>query len=144
MGFSLAGLLRLRHLEQDEAESTLAAANARVAETSARQAQLRRTLGGAEDDVASVEVLRAVAAARASTRSMLAELEAVAVQQKRAADEARDAYGAARTRSKGLERLEERHDSAVGAAELHSEQVAIDEISTGNRARGREGASSWR
>ncbi|GAB3127306.1 flagellar export protein FliJ [Glaciibacter psychrotolerans] len=136
MVFSLAGLLRLRHLEQEQAEGALADANARVAENAARQAQIRRKLGGTDNEVASVDVLRAVAAARASSRSMLAELDATLRQQEHAANEAREAYSAARSRSKGLERLEEKHSSAVDAAERHTEQAAIDEIATGIHSRG--------
>lgn len=141
MAFSLAGLLRLRHLEEDEAGQTLARANSRLEENSAREAQIRRKLGGGDDEAASVEVLRAVAAARASSRSMLAELEAVARVQRQEADEARAAFSAARTRSKGLERLEEKHNLAVAVGELRTEQNALDEIASGARARSREGAS---
>ncbi|MGO4102380.1 flagellar FliJ family protein [Leifsonia sp. YAF41] len=141
MAFSLAGLLRLRHLEEDEAGQTLARANSRLEENSAREAQIRRKLGGGDDEAASVEVLRAVAAARASSRSMLAELEAVARVQRQEADEARAAFAAARTRSKGLERLEEKHNLAVAVGELRTEQNALDEIASGARARSREGAS---
>jgi len=141
MAFSLAGLLRLRHLEEDEAGQTLARANSRLEENSAREAQLRRKLSGGDDEAASVEVLRAVAAARASSRSMLAELEAVARVHRQEADEARAAFSAARTRSKGLERLEEKHNLAVTVGELRTEQNALDEIASGARARSREGAS---
>jgi flagellar FliJ protein len=143
MGFSLAGLLRLRHLEEEEAGQALARANSRLEETSAREAQIRRKLGGGDDDVASVEVLRAVAAARASSRSMLAELDAVGRSHRQSADEAREAFAAARTRSKGLERLEERHDVAVAMTERRTEQNALDEIASGARARS-EGADGWR
>lgn len=141
MAFSLAGLLRLRHLEEDEAGQTLARANSRLEENSAREAQIRRKLGGGDDEAASVEVLRAVAAARASSRSMLAELEAVARVHRQEADDARAAFSAARTRSKGLERLEEKHNLAVALGELRTEQNALDEIASGARARSREGAS---
>ena len=141
MAFSLAGLLRLRHLEEDEAGQTLARASSRLEENSAREAQLRRKLSGGDDEAASVEVLRAVAAARASSRSMLAELEAVARVHRQEADEARAAFSAARTRSKGLERLEEKHNLAVTVGELRTEQNALDEIASGARARSREGAS---
>jgi len=144
MLFSLAGLLRVRRLEQDEATHTLARANLRLAESTARESQIRRKLGGAEDEVSSVEVLRAVAAARASSRSMLAELEAVSQSNRQAAAEARAAFAAARSRSKGLEKLEERHNLAVTRAELRTEQHALDEISSGARTRSEEGGAGWR
>lgn len=144
MVFSLAGLLRLRRLEEEEATQTLARANSRLAESTAREAQIRRKLGGGDDHVSSTEVLRAVAAARASSRSMLAELEAVSRSNRDEAAAALAAFSAARTRSKGLERLEEKHDLAVTAAELRTEQNALDEIASGARTRSEEGAAGWR
>ena len=144
MVFSLAGLLRVRRLEEEEATHTLARATVRLAESTAREAQIRRKLGGGDDEVSGVEVLRAVAAARASSRSMLAELEATHRLNRHDVDEARAAFAEARTRSKGLEKLEEKYDRAVTRAELRTEQNALDEIANGARTRSEEGASGWR
>ncbi|WP_166878193.1 hypothetical protein [Salinibacterium sp. ZJ450] len=130
--FTLAGLLRLRTLQQDAAAGDLAAANARLHESGARQARARTALGGTPTDPTDTTTLYAVAAARAASRSMLADLEALRQQQAEDAAAAESAFTAARAATVGLEKLEARHALAIAADDLHAEQTVIDEIASGS------------
>ncbi|ARC55703.1 hypothetical protein AS850_01260 [Frondihabitans sp. 762G35] len=131
--FSLAGLLRVRHAQQQKAMAELSDANRRVRDVATRRAQVERTLEGAVAGNAVVTdagTLIAIAAARASTRGMLAELDAVADAHRTAADEAQTAYNASRARAIALEKLEARHVAEALAEDLHQEQIALDEIAS--------------
>ncbi|MFJ4208330.1 flagellar FliJ family protein [Paenarthrobacter sp. NPDC089675] len=131
--FSLAGLLRLRQAEQKAAESGLAAANMRSSSLRERRAEARTALGESADSAGSVgdsATLLAIAAARASSQGMLAELDALAALAETEAAAAQDGYTEARRRAVGLEKLESRHDAAFVAAELRAEQGALDEIAS--------------
>ncbi|ROP66004.1 flagellar FliJ family protein [Curtobacterium sp. ZW137] len=138
--FPLAGLLRLRHAEQDRAAAALAAANERMRDAADARTAARRTL----DDTASAmpvedaATLSAVAAARAATRGMLEELDAVVRTRRADADRAQGEYNAARRSALGLEKLEEQHTVQATAEELRTEQNALDEIAA--RSRGEGGA----
>jgi flagellar FliJ protein len=137
--FSLAGLLRVRHAQQQKAMAELSDANHRVRDVAERRARTERTL---EDAVAGNAVvtdaatLTAIAAARASTRAMLSELDAVAEVHQATADRAQVDYNAARARAVALEKLEDRHAVAAAAEELHDEQIALDEIASVAHGRG--------
>ena len=128
--FRLAGLLRLRQVQQEQAASDLASANSRARESAARQNRARAALGGVGAEATSSNVLYAIAAARSSSRSMLAELEAVEVRDRESVREAADAYAQARARSLGLEKLEARHNENQNEADLAAQQAAIDEIAS--------------
>jgi flagellar FliJ protein len=126
--FSLAGLLRLRHLQQDEAAGQLASANARLDGTSVQRNRARAALGATRADVTSTESLYAMAAGRASMRSMLADLDSVIFQQQNDAEEADDAFKQARAQAIALEKLEAKHIEAVTVEELRAEQAVLDEL----------------
>jgi flagellar FliJ protein len=128
--FRLAGLLRLRQVQEEQAASDLAAANARSRENAARQNRARAALGGVGAEATSSNVLYAIAAARSSSRSMLAELEAVDVRNRANVADAAAAYAAARARSLGLEKLEERHIENRNADDVAAQQAVVDEIAT--------------
>ena len=128
--FRLAGLLRLRQVQQDQAASDLASANSRARESAARQNRARAALGGVGAEATSSSVLYAIAAARSSSRSMLSELEAVETLDRERVRQAADAYAQARARSLGLEKLEARHTETQNAADLAAQQAAIDEIAS--------------
>ena len=128
--FRLAGLLRLRQVQEEQAASDLAAANARSRENAARQNRARAALGGVGAEATSSNVLYAIAAARTSSRSMLAELEAVDVHNRADVADAAAAYAAARARSLGLEKLEQRHIETRDADDLAAQQAVVDEIAT--------------
>ncbi len=136
--FSLAGLLRVRHAQQQKAMAELSHANQRVRDVAERRAGATRVLEsavGSKDVVTDAATLTAIAAARASTRGMIAELDAAASAHRAAAADAQIAYNEARARAIALEKLEERHDVAARAEELRQEQIALDEISTSGYAR---------
>ena len=128
--FPLAGLLRLRQIQEEQAASDLAVANARAREIRSRQSRTRDALGTSSSEVASMTVLYAVAAARASSRSMLAELDSLDCEHQPVLDEASEAFASARARSIGLEKLAGRHHRQQTEEELHAEQAVIDEMAS--------------
>ncbi|MGO4121301.1 flagellar FliJ family protein [Arthrobacter sp. YAF16] len=128
--FSLAGLLRLRQIQQDQAASGLARARSRSTSVRAREASARRQLSATDEDIVSSASLRAVAASRAASHSMLADLENLARAAETDEAAAREEFIAARTRSVGLEKLQARHHAEVNTAELRAEQSTLDEISS--------------
>lgn len=129
--FTLAGLLRLRRMQEDTAATTLAAANNRLAVGAARRAAARAGLGESDAEVSTAAAMAAMAAARASSHSMLADLQSLAALDAEAAQSAQEAFNAARLQTKGLEKLSDKHAATVAAGELAAEQVAIDEIASG-------------
>ena len=128
--FRLAGILRLRRLEEDQAAARLAAAHGDLAETTGRIDDLARRLDASPDRAADAASLAAVAASRAATNALFAVL--AAEEQVRAADV--DQAGAelrrARAATSGLEKLQERHDAATLRAEGRAEQHVLDEVAT--------------
>ncbi|MFI5085142.1 MAG: flagellar FliJ family protein [Actinomycetales bacterium] len=127
-GFPLAGLLRLSHLREDAAAAELAGANARTSRLGARKNSVRRVLDETPSEVSNSAALAAVAAARSSSRSMLAELDAVVVQTRRERDAAQNEFDAARARTVRLEKLQTRHGERAAAEDLHAEQTVLDEL----------------
>ena len=138
-GFALAGLLRLRQIEKEHAASDLAAANAFRRDVADRQARAIAALHAVPSEATDAGTLFALAAARASTRSMLSDLTVLAARAEGEAEQAQAAFTEAKKRAVGLEKLEARHDAEVIAGELGAEQAAIDEVATGAWQRGREG-----
>lgn len=127
-GFGLSGLLRLRHLQEEQAGAALGAARRRAAEQEQRVTMVREQLDGSLSEVTDSTALRAVAAARASTRSMLTELEGLAARHRTEADERQAEYTESRRRAVALEKLERRHLESQDAEELRSEQIGLDEL----------------
>ncbi len=72
--FSLAGLLRLRQIQQDQAASGPARARSRSSSVRAR-GRARRQLSATDEPHLQLGLVRAVAAARSSSHSMLADLQ---------------------------------------------------------------------
>ncbi|TFC52103.1 hypothetical protein E3T24_09415 [Cryobacterium sp. TmT2-59] len=140
--FALAGLLRLRHLQQDQAAADLAAANALSQANLARRDQARTALAGLPSLASGAETLSAIAAARASARSMLAEMETHGRNYQFAVGEAQHVFDARRAESVGLEKLSDRHAVIARAEELHAEQTVLDEIASSGWHRARRGGRS--
>jgi flagellar FliJ protein len=140
--FGLAGLLRLRTIEQDQAGVVLATANSRSRALHARTSAARRELGDAPVEVSSTQALRMAAISRASSRSMLSDLIALEAIQNEETAAAQADYLAARSRTVGLEKLEAKHTAGVMAKDLAVEQDALDEISSSTRFRAKEAASA--
>ncbi|MET1018354.1 MAG: flagellar export protein FliJ [Microterricola sp.] len=126
--FALGGLLRLRRLEEDQAAGGLAAANAGTRESAAREAAARSVLSESTTTPGSLGALQGVAAARASSRSMVAELSAVTAERRRRAEEAQQEYSAARKNTLSLEKLAVRHAESEAQLELQAEQIVLDEL----------------
>ena len=138
--FPLAGLLRLQQLHEDAAAIQLAAAKTRSSATRARQKAARLELAEVPSEVVNAAALNTVAAARSSSRSMLAELAAVSADNQVRTEQAQAAFNEARSQSVRLQKLETKHEARVAAEDLHTEQTAIDEIAAGAWHRGRGAA----
>lgn len=139
--FSLAGLLRLRRLNEERAAYEVVRSRSRAAELAHERHQLIDQLVDHGHDAADVRGIAAISAARASTATMLADLGALAATQQRLVAEAeaqhRDALRSVRT----VEKLEERHDVAERQEELRLEQIALDELAGRPRPDGDEADS---
>jgi len=141
--FSLIGLLRLRHAQQDQAAGRLAEANERLRDAADRRVAARRTLDDGPAQVTDAAMLSALAASRASSRGMLAELDAVAARRRADAEQAQVEFAAARRAAIGLEKLEAAHAVEAAAEDLRTEQAALDEIAGQSwRVRQAEAAAS--
>lgn len=136
--FALLGLLRVRTVQQEQAAVQAATAARQANSVRVRRQALADELGRSDDSPASPEAMRAIAAARSSSRSMFIELEALlAVADADAAAAAAD-LETARSRTVPLEKMELRHREGAFAEELRVEQNALDEIATNSWHRARE------
>lgn len=135
--FSLAGLLRVRGLEEQLAAAELAEANRALNNVRVRRAKTRAALAGTSVEAAGSANLAAMAASRAAGRAMLVELAALDDTARDHVEAATGAYHRARAASAGIRKLETRHVEAEIASDLHAEQAAIDEVAIGSwRRRG--------
>lgn len=125
--FHLAGVLRLRKLEQEDALAAAAEANRRVRDAHSAEERVRRKLAHYGDDHSSVETLLAVAAARAAASAQLSELAEMIKQAEANAAQAQQRYQEARKATKQVEKLEEKHTRAVAQEDARLEQSALDE-----------------
>ena len=127
--FRLAGLLRLRALQEDQAAGVLAVSNVALRTAERRRHSTLATLAGHTlPAAADAGAWRTSVAARGTLRHLLAD----------AAIEVRDAgervradtalWSAARSRSVALEKLQERHRTLVSLEDERSEQLALDEV----------------
>jgi flagellar FliJ protein len=128
--FALAGLLGLRRLEENQAAAALSEANGRTGAIRARKGIALRDLDGSPSSVADADMLRLAAFARASARSMLSDLAALSALAEADTAQAQEDLQAARARTIGLEKLEEKHIAAVVAMDLRTEQIVLDEIAS--------------
>ncbi|WP_426184690.1 flagellar FliJ family protein [Microbacterium sp. TWP3-1-2b2] len=135
-GFSLAGLLRVRQIQERAAAQRLSRAVIDARHTEARDRHLRSALAGEGTDAVDVRSLAALAAARSAGRSMLADLTALAEVQSQSVDEARAEHAEARRAMRGLDRLAEAHAVRARTDELRVEQAELDEIASRSRTEG--------
>jgi len=110
--FSLAALLRLRRLQQDNAASEVSVSRARAAEVAARRRYAENSLANLMSPNGSSETLRWTAAARAASSSTLGDLGVLEDEWERRMAEARERLEESRKATISLEKLEERHDAA--------------------------------
>lgn len=133
--FPLAGLLRLRHSQEEQAAAALASANSSARAAKARRETARIEASMTESEAVSPAALNAIAAARASSRSMLTDLDTLCQLEDEAVATAQSAFVSARTRSVGLEKLSDRHRTAWTSGQIKAEQGALDEIASSRQLR---------
>lgn len=133
-GFRLAGLLRLRQMQEEQAAADLARANAARARAEERRRDTQAMLNDSMLPERTDELAwRAAVAARASLAGMLTESVLSVRSATAVVDDAGAAWSAARTLTTTLGKLEERHDREVRLAEDRAEQLVLDETA-GRRA----------
>jgi len=126
--FPLAGLLRVRGIQERAAAERLSRAALEHAHTEARDRQLRNSLTASTDGPEDVRTLAALAASRVAARSLLSDLRTLRDAQAAAVDTARAEHARARIDEHGLTRLAEAHERREHARALREEQATLDEI----------------
>lgn len=140
--FRLAGLLRLREMQEERAAGVLAVSHGALRAATDRQTATLTTLARhAMPAAADAAAWRTAVVGRGALTHLLAD----------AAIEVRDAgtrvaadtadWSAARSRSVALEKLRDRHRTLVRVEDERAEQVALDEIAS-RRAAASAAASS--
>lgn len=138
--FRLAGLLRLRALAEEQAAARLADATRGRDAAVARREATQAALGTAQFPAGTDAVgMRAVVASRVALSALLVDQRALATRAQGAVDEADAAWSQARTRTRTLEKLQEKHEETVRVEDQRAEQVVLDEVA-GRRA-GRPGGT---
>ncbi len=125
--FRLLNLLKLRRLQEDGVRAELARARATATDRRRREQRVRGMLGDSAVDATSAEAVQSIAAARASSSSMLGELETLLAQDELAVADAAAAYAEAKTRTTQLDKLEEQHAVRARRDDLRREQNVLDE-----------------
>lgn len=133
--FGLAGLLRIRRLKEERAAYEITRARSRASELAAERHQLIEQLDDHAHDARTVRAIHALSAARASTSTMLADLEALSITQRRLVAEAEEQHRAALREVRAVEKLEEKHDAEERITEVRAEQTILDELAGRARAR---------
>jgi flagellar export protein FliJ len=141
--FRLQPVLELRRAEERAAAVASADAARVAAEADSRATERETALAGARMPaslapgafVAAMTLLRAAA-------TDASEARALATAQAETADLVRSEWTAAAQRTKGLERLRERHRLAQRAAEDAAEERAVDDLVTGRAGRVSPGETS--
>lgn len=133
--FRLAGLLRFRKLQEDQAAAELGRANGETARARMHAHKAAEALGSHKlPDAVDVTAWQAALAGRAALRTDVDVATALVARAARTAQEREAEWKAARARSLPLEKLEERHAERVAQAELAADQVVIDEAASRVRA----------
>lgn len=139
--FSLAGLMRVRELQEEQAAADLALANSRKLRAEQDRIEKQRVLAEQEfpkvapalvmahthEAVQNAATWHAVVAARASVAAMLRDSNQVLRAAEADADQATQEWHAAKTRAAMIEKLKQRHDRETQAEELRNEQLVLDE-----------------
>ncbi len=128
--FSLAGLLRLRKMQEDQRAVELNSARDREAVGAARTRRIRRSLAEGHEDPTAHASLASIAATRASSATMLSELGEIDRQNAAEVALAATAHADAHRKTLGLEKLEARFEEKKVAEELRQEQLLLDDLSS--------------
>ncbi|MFI2753207.1 flagellar export protein FliJ [Cellulomonas sp. P22] len=127
--FRLAGLLRLRTLAEDQAAVELARAVRQRDAAEDRRHETETVLGSASLPARSDELhWRAAVASRAALSGLLVEHSHAVVAAQAVVVDSEGLWSQARTATRTLEKLEERHDTEVRAEEARAEQAVLDEV----------------
>ncbi|WP_024286292.1 flagellar export protein FliJ [Cellulomonas sp. KRMCY2] len=134
--FRLAGLLRLRRLQEDEAAAELARTHAQRRAAEKRRDDTAEMLAGTTLPRHGDELTwQAAIAGRAALTGLVGEATATVAAINARVQAATDEWSAARTRATTLTKLEERHGLEVHAEEDRAEQAVLDEAAArGHRA----------
>ncbi|MFS0713219.1 hypothetical protein ABC195_05000 [Microbacterium sp. 2P01SA-2] len=135
-GFPLAGLLRIRGIQQRAAAAHLSRAAMEEQRTEARDRQLRAALTTSADTPGDIRTLAALAASRVAARSLLTDLDTLRRAQRAEADAARARLDDARRAERGIERLAEAFHERERARRDAAEQAVLDEIALRSAADG--------
>ena len=122
--FRLAGLLRLRRLEEERAASALAQENARRAEARRARDENAERLAGTHLDENDFTV---AVAGRAALFGLYAESTAYLALATERAERAGVERSGARTAVRMIDKLAERHAAGEQTEELRAEQLLLDE-----------------
>jgi flagellar FliJ protein len=127
--FRLAGLLRLRSMAEEQAAVQLAQSTRERDVAEARRRATQAALAEAQiPQQTDVLGMRAVIASRMALSSLLVDRTAQVSVAQDEVDEAGAAWSEARTRTRTLEKLQEKHERTVLAEEQSAEQKVLDEI----------------
>lgn len=141
MTFPLAGLLRVRGVQERAAAGDLSRARAEAAAAEAAETRAVTSLADIATAIDDPATMLAMAAARSAGHAALADLRLLAQMRRDEAAAAEAAHVQARRALKGLERLEDTHLSRAAEERLRTEQSALDEIAV-TRAGGAEGSAA--
>jgi flagellar protein FliJ len=126
--FRLAGLLRLRRLEEERAAAMLGAANAATRRAEAREIALTSLMASTPLPAYGDEVVWLSAiAARSALVALVEEARVAREVAARRGEIAGAEWAAARTRVATLDKLAERHEAEVRAEDERAEQLLLDE-----------------
>ncbi|OAZ43456.1 hypothetical protein A9Z40_14060 [Microbacterium arborescens] len=127
-GFPLAGLLRIRGIQQRAAAAHLSRAAMEEQRTEARDRQLRAALTTSAETPGDIRTLAALAASRVAARSLLADLDTLRRAQRADVDSARLRLDDARRAERGIERLADTFHERERERRDAAEQAVLDEI----------------
>ena len=137
--FRLAGLRRLRRLQEDQVAAELARSAAQRQRAEKRTENARAQLAGSDLDTGgSAQMFRAAVAARAALSANVLTAQAAAEVAHTQEAQAQGEWSVARARTKTLDKLAERHRAADELAEGRAEQHVLDELATQRATRRKE------
>ncbi|QZN86141.1 flagellar export protein FliJ [Cellulomonas sp. C5510] len=127
--FRLAGLLRLRTLAEEQAAARLGDATRSRDAAAARRDATQAALGDARFPSGTDALgMRAVVASRMALSALLVDQRAAATAAQDVVEAADTAWSQARTRTRTLEKLQEKHEETVRVEDQRAEQVVLDEV----------------
>ena len=142
--FRLQAVLELRRTQERAAAQAAAAAAAAAAEADRRATEREVALTGAAlPTPASAQVFLATRALLQTAAADASAARALATASAEQAEAVRAEWTAAAQRTKGLERLRDRHLAALRHAEDVAEERAVDDLVTGRAGRRTEEEAAW-